>query len=255
MLNLTPTMALLAQLTQESVICGLAVLEPLLTLAKLRGKEGKRIGAWAWGLLGRCREVGQMGSEEVGVLRNTGKKAVWLLRRISAGELIGGVVDEPDVDTGDEDEEEAAGEGEEEQDGDGADILDPEDADDGYSPDIEPIATAALDHGGNSDDHPMATTSDNDLEKAKQRILNSLGTDEAQVDPSETNACNEDGIHSIGSTYPVPELEVDGEAVLKGRADEKAMIHAALDTLVTIIGEFYGQRDLLDGRLLWDEIQ
>ena len=33
------------------------------------------------------------------------------------------------------------------------------------------------------------------------------------------------------------------------------MIHSTLDMLVTIIGEFYGQRDLLDGRLLWDEMQ
>lgn len=252
-LNSTPSMVLLAQLTQESVICGLAVLEPLLTLARLRVKEGKIIGAWAWGLLGRCREVGQMGSEEVGVLRNLGKKALWLLRRISAGEVIGGVVDEPDVDTGEEDEDEGEGEGEEEGVGNGADPLDTEDADDGYSPDIDPIATAALDHSGNSEDHPIATMSDSDLAKAKQRILNSLGTDQAQVDFTETNACHEDGIQNPGPTYPVPELEVDGEGVLKEMADEKAMIYATLDMLVTIIGEFYGQRDLLDGRLLWDE--
>lgn len=251
--NTTPTVILLAQLTQESVICGLEVLESLLTLAVLKGKKGKSIGAWIWGLLGRCREVGQMGSEEVGVLRNLGKKAVWLLRRISAGEVIGGVVEEPDVDMGEEDEEE--GEGEEEKVEDGADLLDTEDADDGYSPYIDPIATAALGHDRNSEDHPIATTSDADLAKAKQHVLNSLATDQAQLDSTETNASNEDGIQSPAPTYPVTELEMDGEGVSKEKANEKAMIHAALDMLVTIIGEFYGQKDLLDGRLLWDEMQ
>ena len=50
-------------------------------------------------------------------------------------------------------------------------------------------------------------------------------------------------------------LNVEAEGGLKESSDEKAEILATLDILVTIIGEFYGQRDLLDGRLLWDEMQ
>lgn len=243
-LSTAPTMVLLAQLTQESVICGLEVLGSLLTLANLKGKKGKNIGAWIWGLLGRCREVGQMGSEEVGVLRDLGKQSVWLLRRISAGEIFGGALDEPEVDAGEDDEEE----GEEEEEGaeDGADFLDAADVDDGHTPDIDPITTAALGNGDNSDA---------DLAKAKQRILSSLGTDQAQTSSTDTNASNEDGIESPRRTHPVTGPGVDGEGGLEERADEKAMIHATLDMLVTIIGEFYGQRDLLDGRLLWDEMQ
>ena len=177
-----------------------------------------------------------MSSEEVGVLRKLGKQAVWLLRRISAGEIVGGAENEPDVGAGEEDEE--SGEGEEECMEDGASFPDAEDADDGYSLSIGPITTTALGQNGDSEAHPPATKSDTDTDiaKAKQRILDSL--------------------RNSPSTRPVTEPEADGERGLTESADErKAMIHGTLDMLVTIIGEFYGQRDLLDGRLLWDEVQ
>lgn len=259
-LTTVPTMVLLAQLTQESVICGLEVLESLLASANLQGKRGKNIGAWSWSLLGRCRDVGQMSSEEVGVLRKLGKHAVWLLRKIRTGEVIDGPVDEPNVDAGEEDGEEGDeeaedGEGEEERVGNGADFLDAVDADDGYSPQIDPITTAIVDHDTNSEAHPIAAMSDADLAKAKQRILDSLGTNQAKTDSSETNARNGDGTQSPARPHPVTEPEMEGGGGLEERADEKLVLHATLDMLVTIIGEFYGQRDLLDGRLLWDEVQ
>lgn len=251
-LKSAPTMVLLAQLTQESVICGLEVLGSLLTLANLKGKKGKNIGAWIWGLLGRCREVGQMGSEEVGVLRDLGKQSVWLLRRISAGEIIGGAPDEPEADAGEDNEEEE--EEEEEEAEAGADFQDVADVDDGYTPGIDPVTTAGLGNADNSRAHPIATISDTDLAKAKQRILNSLSTDQAQTYSTDANASSEDGIHSPTRTHPIKGLEADSEGGSEDEADEKATIHATLDMLVTIIGEFYGQRDLLDGRLLWDEM-
>ena len=255
-LNTAPTMVLLAQLTQESVVCGLGVLGSLLTLANLKGKKGKNIGAWTWGLLGRCREVGQMGSEEVGVLRNLGKQGVWLLRRISAGELIGGAEDESDAEAEEDDDEEDG-----EEDGecveDGAECPDAVDAEDGYSPCIDPITTTAgSGQNDTSEAPPKTTTSDTDLAKAKQHILDSLNNSQAQTDTTATNASHEEGIRKPTPTCPVTEVEVDGEGDgVAERADEKATIHATLDMLVTIIGECYGQRDLLDGRLLWDEIQ
>ena len=201
-----------------------------------------------------------MSSEEVGVLRKLGKQAVWLLRKIRTGVVIDGATDEPNVDAGEEDEEEGdleeedEGEGEKERVEEGADFLDAVDADNGYSPHIDPITTATLAYDGNSEAHPIATISDADLAKAKQRILNSLGTDQAETASPETNARNEAGVQSPAQTHTVTELEVDGEECLKDGADEKAMLHATLDMVVTIIGEFYGQRDLLDGRLLWDEM-
>ena len=76
-------MLLLHQLGQADVVSGLAVLETLLNSTNLQRR--KNLGAWAWGLLAKCREVGQMSSEEVGVLRDLGKKAAGLIRGILAG--------------------------------------------------------------------------------------------------------------------------------------------------------------------------
>ena len=193
-----------------------------------------------------------MGSEEVGVLRDLGKQSVWLLRRISAGEIIGGAPDEPEADAGEDNEEEE--EEEEEEAEAGADFQDVADVDDGYTPGIDPVTTAGLGNADNSRAHPIATISDTDLAKAKQRILNSLSTDQAQTYSTDANASSEDGIHSPTRTHPIKGLEADSEGGSEDEADEKATIHATLDMLVTIIGEFYGQRDLLDGRLLWDEM-
>ena len=254
LLNTTPTMVILAQLTYESVICGLEVLGSLLTSANLREKKGNNIGAWTWGLLGKCREVGQMGSEEVGVLRNLGKQSVWLLRRISAGEVIGVAADDPNVEAVEEDQES------QEEDGawieDGPDILDAEDCD-GYPANIGPIATSALGHDESSESHPRAILpdADADVAKAKERILKSLDTDQPQNGYRETNASDEGSKQNTTSTHQVTELGVNNKGGHKNRAEEKATIHATLDMLVTIIGEFYGQRDLLDGRFLWDEMQ
>ena len=257
-LNTAPTMAVLVRLTQESVIWGLDVLESLLTLANIRGKRGTYVEAWTWGLLGKCREVGQMGSEEVGVVRNLGKRAVWLIRRIRAGDVTGETIDELDVSMEEEEEEEEDGDGELEEEvlQDGADPTDLDDTDDGHSSYIGPITMAGLGYNDNSDANPTTTTSDADLEKAKQHILDSLGTNQAQTDSAETSANNDDSTES-----PAPKhaddagLKVEVEGGLKERSDDKAELFATLDILVTIIGEFYGQRDLLDGRLLWDEMQ
>ena len=257
-LNTAPTMAVLVRLTQESVIWGLDVLESLLTLANIRGKRGKYVKAWTWGLLGKCREVGQMGSEEVGVVRNLGKRAVWLIRRIRAGDGTRGTTDELDANMEEEEgeeEEDGDGELEEEFRQDGPDPADLDDADDGHSSYIDPITTADLGNNDTREANPTATTTDADLEKAKQHILNSLGTNQTQTDSAETNASKDDSTESPVPKHADTGLKIELERGLKERSDDKADLLATLDILVTIIGEFYGQRDLLEGRLLWDEMQ
>ena len=276
-LNTTPRMVLLAQLTQESVLCGLGALESLANLETLRGKKGKNIGAWAWGLLGRCRGVGQMHSSEVAVLRKLGKQAVWSLRRIRAGEMIGGAEVEPDVDAEEEDEEDGEWEDGDAQEEDGADLPDSVNADNGYVPPINPLTTSSPSQIGNSGIHNPPTTtseSDTDIARAKQRILDSLDNSQIQPhSPQVPNANNEDASQNPTPTCPVTTTEEEmnrkGGGLTRSAAgdeaaaddddegeDEKATrtVYATLDMLVTVIGELYGQRDLLDGRLLWDEM-
>ena len=80
---------------------GLNVMETLLTRRNLGDSNiRKNLGAWSWALLARCREVGEMGSEDVAVLRILGKRAVWLARGLSVGRR------EEEEDEEDEDEEE-----------------------------------------------------------------------------------------------------------------------------------------------------
>ena len=177
---------------------GFDVLEDLISIRNLRGETGKFLGAWAWGLLAKCRELGCMDSEEVGVLRKLGKKVVYVLRRITAGELEGM---EQDVEAEDavDDEEEDEGEGGRGEDADG---------DAPATQDTEEAALAA----------------------ARERALSSLqDTDVVSEKPN------------TGKPGPLTTVEREN-------------MHATLDMIVTIVGECYGQRDLLDGRLLWEEM-
>ena len=130
-----PSMKILARMQQESIMRCLRYTERLLQKKNvLREGSGKNLGAWCWGLLAQCREVGEMTSEDVSVLRQLGKKAVILGRKLRS--------------QGQEDEEEDEDEPQEEH----------EDEKEGE----EPMGEREL------DDEP------NDLELAKQKLLQKL---------------------------------------------------------------------------------
>lgn len=237
-------MGVLALLQQDAVIGGLEVLEDLLTAGNLKMEGGRRnMGAWAWGLLARCRELGTMGSEEVGVVRRVGKRAVWLLRRMRAGEIV-----EEKVGAGG-DEEELDGDGEDEEEGGKVDDIVAETIDRGEKEE-DPGTVAHFDPISSVNDDtshllspPAEEGTDHALVEARARILASLqSSDRVEGEASQ-------GI----------ENRKHGDRVMAGRSAregtvDKQDIHATLDMIVTIVGEVYGQRDLLDGRLLWDEI-
>ena len=98
-----PSMKILARMQQESIMQCLQFAETLLQKKNvLREESGKNLGAWCWGLLAKCREVGEMTSEEVSVLRQLGKKAVILGRKLRSQ----GQEDEDEEEDEDELEEE-----------------------------------------------------------------------------------------------------------------------------------------------------
>ena len=240
LLNTTPTMVRLGRIPQDMVIQGLEVLESVLSSGNLRDSKGKKVGAWAWALLARCRDVGQMGSEEVGVLRNVGKKAVWLLRRLAAGEVLGEESIDGDEDEAEEDVDAEDGEGSEggeghDDSGGGLEMATPE---------------AVFQQPG--DEEAL-------LAEARERMLSSLPASSQPHDDSETdNSLCVD--NTEGQNDPNGVVEQDADQVVEAQQNcpeavfGKMDMHATLDMLVTIIGECYGQRDLFDGRLLWDEI-
>ena len=284
-----PTMALLSQIQQETVMRGLNVLETLLTTKNL--VKGKELGAWAWGLLARCRPVGEMGSEEVGILRSLGKRAVWVLRGMVAGRDEEAMAEEDvEFDVKVELERDSVAElGEMGLDENPTGL--PEDAKEGEHGEVkEPLPFA---HGGSeflrstkadmlhkpiptlgafdassmdpleppsTQSNPAENPSDDPLVQARHRLISSLPSSSSHTTIPATliNAT----IDASSSDLPPPPaaLEVESpkgnkSAIENGEErDVETVIYATLDMIVTVVGEFYGQRDLLNGRVLWEEL-
>ena len=187
-----------------------------------------------------------MGSEEVGVVRSLGKKAVWILRRMAAGEGQWGEEEAEQEEHGDEEEadgqegpleegEEGRGSGEEEE---------------GPLEDAEEDGTA---DGGGS--HASATEEeDSALAEARKRILASLDSAEPTKPPLGSKAVQDQPQEKIKALIE-PQADAMANGPVKAEQNDLHSVHATLDMIVTIIGEYYGQRDLLDGRLLWEEIE
>ena len=227
-----PQMKILAHMNQETVIRGLTRLETLLSKRNLLAdKEAKIIGAWSWGLLAKCRDLGEMISEEVGVLRMVAKTALKLAVNMRmSNKASQEMSDHPENDE-EEDESEEANDDEQEQVGSESQLPHMEE-NSGISQ-IGQNNTDSVEHEANNDELEDGEISDSNesldaLAIAKQSLL-------AQV------------------RCPTP-------STLPKTADEKAAQHASdvedrafatLDMIVTIVGELYGQRDLLDARAAW----
>lgn len=257
-LNTTPTMSLLSQLQQQMAIRGLEVLAEVLTRSNLISTKGNNVGAWAWGLLGRCRELGQMSSEEVGVLRGLGKQAVWLLRRMSAGEL-----DKEDRDQKEDVKDDTGGNVSDGGNSESSDAGQPMDDEAARPEDGEPHAESlqppiACDlNGVGSPDSLIGHDEYNDtLTAARQRVLANLESTEGSK-PDNTGETDRTHTAQISEESKSNRINTDNKTMdllVHAENETTKNIHATLDVIVTIVGEFYGQRDLLDGRLLWDEM-
>ena len=246
--NMQPTSLILSHLRQEEVMHGLEVLEAVLSMANLQ--RHKKIGLWAWGLLARCRDVGEMGSEEVGVLRDLGKKAIAVLRGVTAG-----LYEDQSEKGENEDDEEDRGEGEPESQANANAI-----ADAGTNTHVSESPFAPKDSAATSlDDAPHI------VEAAKQLLLKSLtGGSSDEVAITETRSLGSQPARAVESerdsgleeAQQIAESEPPICNSGKQEDDEKSVkIHATLDMIITIVGELYGQKDLLPGRLLWDEME
>ena len=271
-----PSMRVLAQLQQETVLQALQMVESILTARNLLEKSKRvQLGAWCWGLLGKCREMGEMVSEEVAVLRNLGKKALALWRTMRQG-LEGNFeeTEENYLDEEDGDEDEARQDehthflGEEATKSIIKQDLGPSHSkpkllrdaasEDGEilssskEPDDKELTLVSTQIAGTSlDDIERTSTARlnsriDPIEKAKGKLIARL---QAQSPRSPNTPSNDEGEHQIqGETrqplHRSPDVEWDAIEAF-----------ATLDMIVTIIGESYGQRDLLDRREVWGEDQ
>lgn len=262
-------MTLLSQLPQDSVVHGLNMLETLLTKNNLA--KGKELGTWGWGLLARCRPVGEMGSEEVGILRSLGKKAVWQLRGMMAGREDDAWAEEEVDDLVNEEAERdsAVGLGKVQSDRDRdlvpeteefvEDILKPPDA---IQANLIPNATPTP--NTSSMDRPelsqgqleTASNTSDALDQAKQLLLSSLTRSSSPIVTSYTSkkSISKPSEEIAGEEPPPAVPEAQSSKEQENDENPDICIYATLDMIITIVGEFYGQRDLLNGRMLWDEM-
>ncbi|PQE05992.1 v-snare protein [Rutstroemia sp. NJR-2017a BBW] len=166
------------------------------------GKDvDEKVSRWVWGLLGRLPDRGELTSEEVGIIRELGKKAVSVARGLREDKV-----------------EEAEAEDEEE---------------DGEVPE--------------TDDQPVTAAEDPaELAAYKARILASISANantSAEV-PTEAEAETEREAQPLSSAKTVS-LETAKAAKWNTRA--------TINMIITVAGELYGQRDLLELREVWGE--
>jgi Survival motor neuron (SMN) interacting protein 1 (SIP1) len=242
-----------AQLAQMDFASALRLIRILMNLLKKNRDIPKNMSAWTWALLARVEEVGAMGSEEVGVLRELGKRAVWILASIKQSKddqralmEAGGYDDE------DDEEEDVALDWEVEG------GLDLEETGTVLSiPELAVVQQSASEDGEILDDAvPDASES---LEAAKARLLSRMAEEEGYPEPPAIDEKSEKRVLEVNNntqTEDVAAIEAEIQASKDHEAiedeDEEYPSQNTLATLcciLTIIGEEYGQRDLLEYRM------
>lgn len=270
-----PSMRVLASLHQDGVLRGLSRLEALLQQKSLlTGIQSKTTGAWCWGLLGRCRDIGEMGSEEVGILRVLGKTALRVGKKMRMQKRTGLQMQEtaemddevqyPYEDVPDDElkggQVEAAQVNEEIEEG--------EVEEDGHqcharmeSDDIRNSSVDLFQEKNNEYVLEASVTKSNLMapSQATNDLSASINSSEHENGPLGVPEAAEDPLISakkliLARLHSAPaQLQSDcvarKEAVDHSDAEQTAF--AVLDMIVTVVGEFYGQKDLLDARDGW----
>ncbi len=242
-----PTSVILSLFRQEELMQGLVVLESLVSMANLQ--KYKFVGVWAWGLLAKCRDVGEMGSEEVGVLRDLGKKAIAVIRGVVAGLY-------KDLEPSSENGEDENKDKHEEAPAPAVTVESLNPSEDGITVDLDNAKVPA---------NPVKLPPDSPdpLAAAKQRVLDCLGQASPEIERTEQTlkaVQTQPQLHPQEVESKVPESEESRQSPHNnnkedGEDEKPVQTHAALDMIITIVGERYGQKDLLQGRFLWDEME
>lgn len=184
---------------------------------------GKRMSRWVWGLLARLPDRGELSSEEIGTVRELGKRAVWV------GVRVKGVHDLSVLETAQQTEDDVEDE----------DELEVDDIEEFITGSEEDVNGPSVDANEDVENHEIDPTED--LEAVRARLLARLPTiDQKPVAPEQ-----------------IPHTAIASEAITETQAEEEAEedllsnTKATVDMIVTIVGEVYGQRDLLEFREAW----
>lgn len=229
MQTLDPLPVQLASMDTETVL-------RLLRLASTALKRGehldKRLSCWIWGLLGRLPDVGTMGSEEVSVVRDLGKRAVW----VRGGFSDRGLPKWMEGFGAQEEEDEEAHPVNADIEGTAAGLVLSTARHQPFDTIPQSVALDVGDLPRAANPAVMPEVLSNTLEAAKARLLARYSE---ESDPLAVPRVSFAGALSNGVVTPRTE------------PDENTC--ATLDMIITVVGEQYGQRDLLRYRGEWDD--
>lgn len=214
------------------------------------------ISRWAWGLLARLPDRGELTSEEIGVVRELGKKAVLVgmglredkqweegITEVEAGYELDDDFGETGSYTNQEeislDMDDDIGEIEMDLPQDSSNAQKQEigpqlPRDDG---DVEPHLEKADECTSTKNGDSEETESQDDISLAKARILARLQGQRA-ADGRPIADSEGESIDETSTTSP----------------SSKWNTRATVDMIITVAGEIFGQRDLLEFRSIWGEI-
>lgn len=233
-----------------------------------RGHElRERTSRWIWSLLARLPDRGEMDYMEIGWVRELGKRAVLMLisiaQMVALREEVEDDLDEEENDEGERDEgdslDDLASEGEEGEapSGHQASLPPqlPEPVDDSHgAAKLEARNPDAEDDDGEMDmdiEEGEVSDSQADIEAAKARLLAQLDETASENHECEPTPVVEGGgegedDQEEGAWEEQEEEEEDAPAYSERRS--RINMRATLNMILTVAGEFYGQRDLLEFR-------
>lgn len=223
LLNTTPLPAQLASLDSPSILRLLKLVEGQLENCR-KSNIPKNLSLWAWSLLGKLDDVGLLQTREVSVVRDLAKMAIWV--RMMHHKAKHGRSNDPDYEHIDNYPEENAAQRQEGK------AFDPDQA----------TATAA--------GAPEVESIEDAVEaQIKEEIA---PAQDAQEDTAMDLDSEDQLLDAIAAKKR--ELQTQAEAKEDHKEEEFPDTNTCvtIDMLVTVASEFYGQKDLLVGRLPWD---
>jgi hypothetical protein len=224
LLNTTPLPAQLASLDSPSILRLLKLVEGQLENCR-KSNIPNNLGLWAWSLLAKLDDVGLLQTREVSVVRDLAKMAIWV--RMMHHKAKHGRSNDPDYEHIDNYPEESAARHEQ------GEVIDAGQAD-------QPDATEA------------GAPEVDSVEAAVEAQINQEIT--TAQDPQDA-AMDIDSEDQLLDAIAAKKRELQTEAEAKKEKQEEfpdTNTCVTIDMLVTVASEFYGQKDLLVGRLPWD---
>lgn len=240
----------------------------LITVSCLKRRHNieTRLGRWIWALLGRLEDVGCLTSEEVSVIRELGKRAVWVLAGKMQNPATGQAVDSEVPEYLQEDSLEAVDCDAEECTNNPPSILQTQEATRGTTEPMAGTPNGSSTYAEASEGLPI------DLSMAPSSLQNHNGR-KPQIHDCRSIGPNEgDGERATGepALAPVTSTTLDHyeadvteakqhllaqlsttQVVEEGEAFPSSNTSATLDMIISIVGELYGQTDLLEFREKW----